>query len=631
MGQIESTTPESVDFSLNLAKYRGQENVKIVSSMISKLPPSFTIDLASCISLDLSQNSISSLPKEIKNLKNLQHLNLSGNVITDCKSLLKCEKLKTLKLNNCFLSKIPELPKTIKKLKLKNNNLPEEIKFSTKNFPNLEEINLSCNSKLVKVLFDNDNKINAIKLNQVFGPLSLKSLFNLKNLKFLSVSKSKVAPSDEKIDALHFPNLEKLICSFSTWKISADSLQKLNNLKYLKLSIDEGKENYFNDATFKSLESLEIFTRSRFASDKIWMIANLADEKINFHELLPNLNEKQLREMQMDHEIRQPISLSSFPYLKEFQINIEHIYNIIMNKKDDLWNISTSMMNRKEIEGPFEINQDFNSSNFKKVLTPLYGNYGQVYIVPLVFSNCYENIRNEIHSFSIGNDNVIFIDLENQVKNYLSVSGEIRIEKILNPKTFISFSTNSFVLTERGEFYYFNSSEPKLCSNLPLIEDVFPHSNDGAFIKSENEIKELKVFCDSFYQFPTKVTSIVRNKIDSFSNVENIKEIKVAHMQRPRVNMPNKIIFVVYYDGNLLCYKEEKSVINLMNSDIFSQFHILDVQVGKYCVYFFCDSGIFRINKKKLAKDNITKNSLIFDKSCEKLFNITITMKSARK
>ena len=99
--------------------------------------------------LNLSNNNIKIIPKEIIELRNLELLDLSGNSINNFFSkLCSLKKLQVLNLNN---NKIKSIPRQInnlgnlKNLQIANNKiskLPEEIKYLT----SLQKINLSKNS-----------------------------------------------------------------------------------------------------------------------------------------------------------------------------------------------------------------------------------------------------------------------------------------------------------------------------------------------------------------------------------------------------------------------------------------------------------------------------------------------------
>jgi len=171
--------------------------------------------------LDLSHNKFSELPKEIGNLTKLNHLDLSYNKFSE----LPKEIGNLTSLNHLDLSynKFSELPKEIgnltnlEELRLYKNNLsklPEEIG----NLENLKYLDLSYN--VIQYLPD--------------------EIGNLTNLKKLNLSSNIIQYVPKKIGNL--TNLEDLILEYNEILSLSEEIGNLNMLKYLDLSYNNFNE-----------------------------------------------------------------------------------------------------------------------------------------------------------------------------------------------------------------------------------------------------------------------------------------------------------------------------------------------------------------------------------------------------
>ncbi len=110
--------------------------------MISEIPPQIK-NLNQLETLQLNVNSISNIPIELTELKNLKSLILDDNSgLSDIDNVVKLENLEFLSLNGCNISKLPDNIGQLKKLKslgLAGNSISETEKDRIKKaLPNCE-------------------------------------------------------------------------------------------------------------------------------------------------------------------------------------------------------------------------------------------------------------------------------------------------------------------------------------------------------------------------------------------------------------------------------------------------------------------------------------------------------------
>ncbi len=110
--------------------------------MISEIPPQIK-NLMQLETLQLNVNAINKIPIELTELKNLKSLVLDDNSgLSDIDHVVKLENLENLSLNGCNISKLPDDIGQLKKLKslgLAGNNISETEKERIKKaLPNCE-------------------------------------------------------------------------------------------------------------------------------------------------------------------------------------------------------------------------------------------------------------------------------------------------------------------------------------------------------------------------------------------------------------------------------------------------------------------------------------------------------------
>lgn len=110
--------------------------------MISEIPPQIK-NLKQLETLQLNVNAISKIPIELTELKNLKSLNLDDNSgLSEIDNIVKLENLEILSLNGCNISKLPDNIGQLKKLKslgLAGNNISKTEKERIKKaLPNCE-------------------------------------------------------------------------------------------------------------------------------------------------------------------------------------------------------------------------------------------------------------------------------------------------------------------------------------------------------------------------------------------------------------------------------------------------------------------------------------------------------------
>ena len=625
------------DIKVDLSKFIGKQEVVISRSMLSELPPNFLRYVSSCTDLNLSYNSFSTIPPELQQLNLLYSLNLSGNVIKNFESLVNIPSLKELKLNACFLNKVPEIPKSITKLALKEN--PLQTKISLKNLPNLEEIDLSsCSIK--KIVFDKENKFEILKLNGTQIE-SLKFLANVPNLKYLSLNRVTILKHSKAI--LNLQKLEKLDCGYIS-RISPKDLQNLITLKCLKFTLNKRFcENILNDCIFKYLEILKINDSKLVHQSEIFMIGNLSNENINIQDLFPNLDEKQYLSLQIEFSMSTAIHLSTFPNLKELEINVGVFICLSKNLANDNWNISVRRTQNLINFGPFKIKEYFQYIDIPAEIIPFYGKFGQVYIIPKILVLCCDKILSDIQSFVVYREHVVIRDLENKV--HTITRKHDKIEKISNVISFYYFYSYFFMLTDHGTLYYYNyllNYGPVLCENLPFVTNFFVISEKIVFLQCEdNEIWELQLVIGELQNLPLSINPRRCFKVNYFEMIKNIS--KMFSVTVGKYDDGNyiwyKLIFIIDNNEKLWCCnfqdkmnKDKKNIAFLNYCDVFSQYEITYIKEGEKNIYFYYKYGIFYVKKTELCpSDKPTKINLVFNNNHDYFVNKKISQKSARK
>lgn len=197
------------------------KKLRIGVCYLKKVPPSIH-QLVNLETLDISNNQLTTLPKEIGTLKNLKHLNLRNNRLLKVlpSEIGSLEQLEYLGFEGSKVSKIPNTIGNCKKLtKIVGNaceieTLPAEIGKCIE----LKDVNLSY------------NKIDSI-------PSELGMLYNLKKLSLGGNKISSLPSSFENLDKLLFCGLGHN--QFKTFPKSVLGLEKVQNLWLHKNEFNE--------------------------------------------------------------------------------------------------------------------------------------------------------------------------------------------------------------------------------------------------------------------------------------------------------------------------------------------------------------------------------------------------------
>eukprot|EP01080_Neovahlkampfia_damariscottae_P006923 gene6923-11086_t len=186
--------------------------------------------LTDLITLNLQSNSIKELPKEFQNLKTLKMLNLSGNQIQDVSNLNNLN-LETLNLADNKISNFSIELNYLKKLNLSGNGI-NDLKNSLLELRNLEELYLQ------------KNQINEI-------PTEIK---NLQYLIKLNLSNNKIVKITDEIKILTL--LESFNLSCNRIEEIPSIFIKLKNLKKMNLEDNRIKSFPKDICQLISLETL---------------------------------------------------------------------------------------------------------------------------------------------------------------------------------------------------------------------------------------------------------------------------------------------------------------------------------------------------------------------------------------
>lgn len=251
--------------------------------------------------LDLSNEKLLKVPKEILGLKHLYSLSISSNRISNISFLGKLTKLKSLSLSDNHISDINFLKKLpdIQSLDLSSNNI-SDVNFS-KSLPSIQSLNLS-NNNISDISFL-EKLLNLQSLNLSFNNiLDYNFLGKLIKLQILDLINNKISDISflEKLPNLQSLNLRNN--NFTNYSF----LGKLTNLLSLDLS-----HNNISDISF-----LEELTDLR----KLWLHKNKISS-IKSIQNLQNLTFLQVRE----NQISDISSLKHLKNLKGINLSSNHI------------------------------------------------------------------------------------------------------------------------------------------------------------------------------------------------------------------------------------------------------------------------------------------------------------------
>jgi len=187
------------------------------------------LDSNSVYILDVSGNSIKTIPTQIKCLKKLQILNIDDNLVTNIpKEIGYLSNLQVLSLNNNDLSSISsEIGNltNLEKISFTNNNLtklPKEFE----NLKNLRKINIDGNkfTSLPVQLFSLHNIAVIDASNNSINTIS-QGISNLENLQNLNLSNNLLNSLPENLSDLY--SLEELTITGN--EINSKTIEKLKN------------------------------------------------------------------------------------------------------------------------------------------------------------------------------------------------------------------------------------------------------------------------------------------------------------------------------------------------------------------------------------------------------------------
>ena len=220
-----------------IGNLKNLENVTLNKNNLTSLPREIG-NLEKLKDLYLYSNKLNHLPREIGNLKNLETLSLDNNSLSSLpKNISNLTNLTILRLNN---NRLNFLPKNILKLKkliqlyLNSNHLtclPPEIG----NLTNLEILDLSNNNlTFLPPTMGNLKKLEILDLsNNSLTSLS-ENIINLTNLTILRLNNNRLNSLPPTIEKLS--NLTDLNLSGNQLTTLPPTIDKLSNLEKLNLS-----------------------------------------------------------------------------------------------------------------------------------------------------------------------------------------------------------------------------------------------------------------------------------------------------------------------------------------------------------------------------------------------------------
>lgn len=296
--------------NLELTNITGISNLKAIINGQEK-----EITKAKNLELNLDNNELSSIPKEIEKFKKLKILSLGNNkLISLNKELSSLSKLVNLQLDFNKIKKIDfkNWSNSLSYLNLSNNEL-EAIPDNISNLTNLEKLNLSNNNitslnkeianlHQLKTLILDSNKIKEIDFkdwnNNIINFLNIDNneleiipdnIRNLTNLKALYLDNNKIIYIPESIGKLKLESLSldynkikeipKSICNNKTLArifLNSNKIQIIPSINLPKLKLFELQNNNINKVSpsFNASELLHLLINNNLLED-IEFINNL--------------------------------------------------------------------------------------------------------------------------------------------------------------------------------------------------------------------------------------------------------------------------------------------------------------------------------------------------------------------
>ncbi len=238
--------------------------------------------------LDISDRNTEKLPEDLSGCKNLKVLNMSGNDIESLEQVCELTSLNILIAKKCKISSIPKNIKNLKELLILDlsENLIDSIPDEIITLPNIISLILKGN-KIKSVPSDISELINLLKLDISFNKLTVleSEIWKLNNLKYLNVGNNEI--SDINIPATGNMLLSYLNLEHNRIEHVNESILNLKELQYLFLNNNLLK-NIPSEIT--QLKNLERFYFKNNPFDDMPELKNIGS--LNLFTYLDKINDK---------------------------------------------------------------------------------------------------------------------------------------------------------------------------------------------------------------------------------------------------------------------------------------------------------------------------------------------------
>ncbi len=243
--------------------------LQLFDEQLTNLPKEIG-NLSNLRDLRLKRNALVELPKEIGSLKNLEYLSLGSNNLRELpKELGNLKKLRGLWIGRNKFSEVPKIVwrlRSLTGLSLADNNfmkLPKEIS----SLKNLRILNISRNKfEVLPAEIGNLVNLRRLDINYADSLISLpKAIGNLTNLEYLILYENNIRELPKEIGDLS--NLKSLYCRFRKLIEIPKEIGKLENLISLKLILDSNTKIPKEISRLKNLKILSIPSSSLSESD----------------------------------------------------------------------------------------------------------------------------------------------------------------------------------------------------------------------------------------------------------------------------------------------------------------------------------------------------------------------------
>lgn len=549
-----------------------------------------------CISLNLTSNRISMIPKNlIKNFEIIS-LDLSHNLLISIQGIKNLIQLKNLNISNNYIpdDQLYNLHNTnIETLDLSNNNIKnknEEVSNLIGNMHNLNSLKLN-NNQLSSINLCNESK-SLENLEIEFNKLKkFKVLVKLNNLKRLSLQNNELETIQ---NSENLSDLNELIINdnfinnseFLKQMISLIKVNLNNNLLNKDISSENPNSNNINIYNIQQLEVTdnEIIEFIPVASFSNLIYLNLDNNKLS--NLTINTDYLSLRVLKLNNNSIENTSFLSF--LKN--LSVCHIgFNIIKNAKQLYSNLS-KLNSIKEI---FIVENEFNKG---------------LYNIDVLYENEFSSIDEYLLNIKTSNSNSK-IDVLKRYRSdiIVNMSSTIKLDGIfisqeerINSKIYESKNTINSVQSKRESE---NNKSIKEMKNKNC-------QNSQNLLESKYFIREKK-YAEDMYETLSSNGSALGNIIDKVTNIGKVNSIDSSKGEKDKMKLnARSIIGSIDHNEEIINYASKDFDLNILSKSkqLLNNQNIIKADKKKHKTNQSNDNSKYNLIEKRIDNDYHTTN-----------------------